>query len=100
MGLFVEAAATNDAALVVLRDPEEAISVVISDIDRGISTYGLALLDDLQALPIQPPVIFYVAQVDAKRGVPPRAFGITNRPDELMNLVMDAIDRLPDRSQA
>lgn len=39
------------------------------------------------------PAIFYVSDLDAKRGVPGGAFGITNRPDELLHLVIDALER-------
>ena len=38
-------------------------------------------------------VVFYVGRVDRAAGVPAGSFGITNRPDELLHLVMDALER-------
>jgi hypothetical protein len=38
-------------------------------------------------------VIIYLYDLDRERGVPGGAFGITNRPDELVNLVLDALER-------
>ena len=39
------------------------------------------------------PVIFYVGVFEPERGVPGQAFGITNRPDELLHLTLDALER-------
>ena len=39
------------------------------------------------------PVIFYIGIFDPKLGIPGGAFGITNRPDELLHLVLDALER-------
>jgi CheY-like chemotaxis protein len=93
MRLFVEPALTNDAAMLVMAEPNETISLVISDIKRGIGPTGIDLLQSIQLLPHRPPVIFYVSHIDANRAAPPTSFGITNRPDELLNLVMDALER-------
>lgn len=51
MGLFVEPVLTNDEALRILRDADELISIVISDIDRGAGPDGLQLLRDMSGLP-------------------------------------------------
>jgi hypothetical protein len=40
------------------------------------------------------PVVFTVGAYDPSRGTPPYAFGITNRVDELLNLLFDAIERV------
>jgi len=40
------------------------------------------------------PVIFYIGYPDPSKGVPPHAFGITHRPDELLHLIMDALERV------
>jgi hypothetical protein len=37
------------------------------------------------------PVVFYAGAIDPDRGIPPGAFGLTNRPDELYHLVMDVV---------
>ncbi len=38
-------------------------------------------------------MIFYIGVVDPNKGVPVQAFGITNRPDELLHLTLDALER-------
>ena len=68
--------------------------LVISDIDRsGIPDEGLRFLEDISKEAPYPRVVFYVGRVDADRGVPAHAFGITDRPDELLHLVMDGLER-------
>ena len=39
------------------------------------------------------PTIFYITKFEEARGTPPLAFGITNRPNDLLHLVMDIIER-------
>lgn len=71
--------------------------IVLSDIPRGQDT--LAGLDFLQryvdSLKDQAPlpVIFYIGDIDQSKGVPGYAFGLTQRPDELLHLVIDAMER-------
>jgi hypothetical protein len=38
-----------------------------------------------------------VGNFNAQDGVPLGAFGITNRPDELLHLVLDIVERKPPR---
>lgn len=91
MGICAESVTTKDGASAVLNDPADRIDLIISDIGRDDgSPGGLALLDGLRA---PQPVILYVGRVERERGIPAGAFGITDRPDELLNLVMDALDR-------
>jgi hypothetical protein len=40
-----------------------------------------------------PPLIFYSARYPQSSGVPPFAFGVTNRVDQLFYLVFDALER-------
>jgi len=37
-------------------------------------------------------VVFYVSVVYQDKPLPPGAFGLTNRPDELLHLVIDALE--------
>ncbi len=99
MGVFVEAVTTNVQALVILGDISEDISVVISDIDRGSEPSGLELVAALAHLRERPPLIYYVGWVDPDRGTPPGAFGIASRPDDLLNLVLDAFERMPTKEE-
>lgn len=94
MGIVAEAVTSNQAAMSILNAELGEVRAVISDIahDDG-SPDGLALLGALRSRPSVPPVIFYVMQVDGSKGTPAGAFGITERPDVLLNLVMDALDR-------
>ncbi|MEM7267741.1 MAG: hypothetical protein AAF401_00660 [Pseudomonadota bacterium] len=55
---------------------------------------GLAIL--YQDIPDLPPVIIYITKLNKTRPVPVGAFGITNRPDELMHLVLDVFARQVD----
>lgn len=92
LGIFTEAVTTNDQAMLVLDDPAESIDVVITDLRRDDGSTGQALIDAVRARPNPPPVICYVLAL-RDGGGPPGAFGITSRPDALLDLVMDALDR-------
>jgi CheY-like chemotaxis protein len=94
MGIFVEPVTTNADGLAALADPDDHFDLVLSDIGRDDgSPDGLALLDAVRRMSDPPPVILYIGRVDPSRTQPPGAFGITDRPDILLNLVMDALDR-------
>ena len=44
-------------------------------------------------LGVNRPTIFTVGNYDPSRGTPPYAFAITNRIDDLINYVFDALER-------
>ncbi len=91
MGILTEAVTTKPEAAAVLNDPANRIDLIISDVGRDDgSAGGLTLLEGIRG---RRPVILYVGRVDRDRGTPAGAFGITDRPDDLLNLVMDALDR-------
>jgi CheY-like chemotaxis protein len=70
----------------------EEFDLVLSDITRGSEAQeGLRALVLIQRLRPEISVIFYVTAL--ARGVPAGAFGITNHPDELFHLCMDALER-------
>ena len=96
MGVFVEPVLT--AAQVATRTRmggPTAWDLVISDADRpadpdaGVAATVARLRNDGH----KGLVIFYVGRVDRSRGTPPDVFGLTNRPDELIHLVIDALER-------
>ncbi len=96
LGIFVDPVVDTDHALAALRAGVAGFpyDLVISDIGRvGDAKAGLAMLDELRASGLVVPVVFYVGT--AKPGVPPGAYGITDRPDELLGLVLDALERRP-----
>ncbi len=68
--------------------------VILSDIARGNdSTAGLTMLPELRKKNRHIPVIFYIGEIDTSKGVPGSAFGITNQPNELLHLALDALER-------
>ena len=72
----------------------ESFDLIISDISRhDLHREGIDALPRLNAASPATAVVFYVGNVDQAAGVPAGAFGITSRPDELLHLVMDALER-------
>ncbi len=88
----VDTVTDTDAALAILK--ENKYDVILSDMARGDrSDAGVDFLQKFRRRDESTPVIFYVGVFDKKRGTPPQSFGITNRPDELLHLVLDALER-------
>lgn len=74
---------------------ENDYDLILSDMARhGDNTAGLQFLEKYAQRPKRVPFIFYVGTLDPTKGVPPYAFGITNRPDELLHLILDALERV------
>jgi len=72
--------------------PQGPWDLLLSDMDRdGVPDAGLQMLRDLPRG--SPPVVFYVGRVDESRPVPRGAFGITDRPEPLLHLVFDVLER-------
>jgi CheY-like chemotaxis protein len=91
LGMRVTTVESTRSALASLE--RETFDFIISDISRGSSnSAGLDALPDLGQTSNGTPVILYVGAVEP-RGVPPGAFGITARPDELLHLCMDVVER-------
>lgn len=97
-----ETLARLGASVVRARSTEEAIGllekispdVVVSDIARPESSRaGLDGLPEIRRAYPGAPVIFYVGSVDPDRAAPADSLGITNRPEELMHLLLDALER-------
>jgi CheY-like chemotaxis protein len=87
----IDTATDNEKALAALA---AAYDLVISDIARpGQTSSGLDLTKHLHAHGLNVPVVFYVGDYRPELGVPPYAFGITNRPDELLHLCFDILSR-------
>lgn len=69
--------------------------LILSDIARGDdNAAGLKFLQEYSKTKKRAPFIFYIGTLSPDKGVPPYAFGITNRPDELLHLMMDALERV------
>jgi CheY-like chemotaxis protein len=100
-GALVTFAATTEEALRALdtaAEQHQPFDIILSDISRDLPapdpTAGLAMLPRLREAGFQQPVIFYVGRPEPGAGVPPDAFGLTNRPDQLLQLIVDALSRV------
>lgn len=92
----VLARSTHEAVRLLSRadDDTPAVEVILSDIARGSRPdAGVRALPELARVAPAVPVIFFVADIDPSRGVPEGAAGITNRTDELLDLVVEALER-------
>jgi CheY-like chemotaxis protein len=88
----VDTAKSTEEAIGILKSGR--YDLVISDMARGDeATAGLKFLQQFRKEDKTTPVIFYVGVFDPEKGVPVQAFGITNRPDELLHLTLDALER-------
>jgi CheY-like chemotaxis protein len=93
LSLVVDVATSSDSALARL--VTQKYDVVISDIARdGVLDEGVRFLNRMRGSEIKCPTIFTVGRYEPGKGTPPYAFGITNRVDELLNLVFDALERV------
>jgi CheY-like chemotaxis protein len=88
----IQNAESTEKALEILKISH--FDLVISDMARGDeTTAGLKFLQQFRNTDKTTPVIFYVGVFDPEKGLPAHAFGITNRPDELLHLILDALER-------
>jgi CheY-like chemotaxis protein len=96
LGASVEVVDSTRGAVRFLETTAEAgapIQVVISDIRRGSDPdAGTEAMPALRAVAPDAPIIFNIADYDAERGVPDGAFAITDNVDELMHLILDALE--------
>jgi CheY-like chemotaxis protein len=100
-GALVTFAATTDEAsraLQMAAEQHQPFDIILSDISRELpssdATAGLTMLTPLRNAGFQQPVIYYVGRPNPDAGVPAGAFGVTNRPDQLLQLVIDALSRV------
>jgi CheY-like chemotaxis protein len=85
---------TNTEAA-ILKLTSDIFDLVISDMSRdGIPDAGIKLLTQMRLNGILKPTIFTVGNYEPERGVPAFCFGITNRVDELLNLIFDILERI------
>jgi CheY-like chemotaxis protein len=100
-GALITFACTTDEAIDALRlgaQQGEPFDMIVSDINRGASEAeqkaGLNMLQRFSEENITLPVVFYVGKINSGVGTPDGAFGVTNRPDQLLHLVLDALARV------
>jgi CheY-like chemotaxis protein len=92
LGVDVTIVTSSEDAIFSLR--QHPYDAIVSDMRRGSSVdEGLRFLNRIRINGFDLPTIFTVGQYQPHRGTPPYAFGITNRVDELLNLLFDALER-------
>lgn len=92
--LNVEVTTAGSTEEAVHRLSVDSFDVIISDISRdGDHAAGLTALPQLQEIAPDTPVLFYVGRADPARRAPEGALGLTDRPDELLHLVLDVLER-------
>ncbi len=93
-GAKVMSATSNADALDLLQRTDHLFDLVISDIARPENEpAGEALAQAMREAGFDLPVIYYISEVDFARPDPAGSFGLTNRPDELFHLILDALER-------
>ena len=100
-GALVTFAVTTEEAVATLRagtGQHQPYHVILSDISRDLPrpdpAAGLAMIPVVREAGFGQPVIFYVGRLLAGAGVPIGAFGVTNRPDQILQLLVDALSRV------
>lgn len=95
LGMAVELATSTDEALSLLEGAADHYDVVITDMGRpGDSRAGYTLLDALRAQGLRMPVVIYASSrqaAQAEEAVRRGALGCTDRPQELIDLVLRGI---------
>lgn len=89
----IEFATSSQQAKSLLK--KNKYDLILSDMLRnGDATAGLQFLAEYRKSKNPLPLIFYVGSPNPDKPVPLGAFGLTHRPDELLHLVMDALERV------
>lgn len=92
LGVSIDLALSTDEALYMIGHLR--YDLILSDMKReGSHTAGLELLEQLSRPEFAPPIIFYMGQVDRRLSAPIGAFGMTDRPDELLHYAFDVLER-------
>jgi hypothetical protein len=92
VGIFVDQVRSTDELFARLGRVK--YDAVISDIARGDETdAGIRMAAEMWNRHLYNWTIFYVTRFDPSQGAPPRAFGITNRPDHLLHYLIDIAER-------
>ena len=92
-GIFVQKARSSSEALIELENND--FDVIISDIDRADNDMnGIQFFNEVvRPRDLGKKTIFFIFSLDSNKGSPPGSAGITNRPTDLLHLVMDVIER-------
>jgi CheY-like chemotaxis protein len=80
---------TTASAIAMLN--RERFDVIISDIGRDAEESGLEAFPTIRASAINTPIVFYLGTLFPS--IPPGSLGITNDPEQLIHLLLDALGR-------
>lgn len=90
-GAEVLFATSNDEAILLTRD--HVIDLVVSDIDRGGDEEGAELGIRLAAAGVHVPILHFVGRIEHGAPLPVGSIGITNDPNELLEMIRRAARR-------
>lgn len=100
-GAMLTFACTTAEAIGALELGSEQIQpfhLILSDMSRDIPQEdpeaGLKMIPLIRKAKQFQPIILYVGRLRPDAALPPGVFGITNRPDQLLHLVLDALARV------
>lgn len=92
LGTVTHTATTTEEGMAALRT--NVYDLVISDMRRGNApNEGMSLLREMREGRYPQRVVFYVGAANRDKGTPAGSFGIADRPDELLHLIMDILER-------
>jgi len=92
LGVTIDLAFSTGEALSMLSRTK--YDVVISDMERnGVTDEGLRLLRQMQERRSYLKTVLYTFNLKPETGIPQGAFGITERPDELLHYILDILER-------
>jgi hypothetical protein len=93
LGIMIDLAQSSSDGMKALGRAD--YDLVISNLRRDDRpTEGREFLVGMRAAKHAEPVVFYIFDFDPSRGTPGDAVGITDRPDELVHLVLDGLERV------
>jgi CheY-like chemotaxis protein len=100
-GVVVDYARTTEETITALRWASGAFEVIVSDMVRvndpeaGMrdAQAGLHLIQAMREQGINKPIILFVGHLDESKPTPLGARAITNRPDELIQHILDVIEQ-------
>lgn len=94
LGVRIDLEVTTDDGMRALRTNSD-YAMIITDLARGDNPEaGLDLIRRMRDENVARPTIVYSGRDNATAGVPPGAFGLTNRADQLLHYVIDICERL------
>ncbi len=92
LGSNTDVATSTREGMIALQN--KVYDLVVSDMSRGgTPSEGLVLLQEMRKNRYPQRVVFYVGTIDPEKDKPAESFGITDRPDELLHLIMDILER-------